>query len=194
MKFRQHLDVDIVALERLCCACGCHYLKAEIRELLGDEYDISLILVLDAYEYITFCRKLLSRGYLALCVSAPECRVYTHHFSGRFHFRPEDGIHSREPYERKYRLLHRYKVYGLLFCEAELFQRLAQHYLCSEICQRNTDGLTHERYCSRRPGIDFQYIDYIVLYGILYIHQAFHIKLFGHSVSVLLYDLYYIFA
>src|SRR3989338_2748629 len=112
-----------------------------------------LVLIFYADKDLAFRGQFLPGRYLALCVSRAEGGVYAHHLAGRSHLGAEDGIHAGKPYKREDGFLDSDEIEPLLFREPELIERLSQHYLCRQFCERDADRFAHKGDGSRPSRI-----------------------------------------
>ena len=121
--------------------------------------------------------------YNAQMVTVHQIGIQAHDFAGRAHFRREQNVLPEKTVERENRFLHRPILRLDFLREAEFLQGFAGHDLRGEFGQRNANGLAHKRHGARRARIDFQHENFLVLHGILDVHQADDLQLARHRVG-----------
>ena len=100
-------DLDASGGNRGGRAAGGHELKSEFGEHFCNAHHHRLIAIFDTDKGAARGRQFHARTHLRLHESLGEGLAHPHHFTGRFHLRPQDGVDSRKFHKRKDRLFHR---------------------------------------------------------------------------------------
>ncbi|MCY1537180.1 hypothetical protein D9M68_726680 [compost metagenome] len=139
-----------------------------------------LVLVLHADEHRAGIRQAHARGQLRLDEGFAEAHAHAHHFTGRLHFRTQDGVHARELHEREHGFLDREIRRHDFLGDALGSQRLAGHGARGDLGQLQAGGLGHVRHRARGARVHFQHVDVAALDRELHVHQAAHVQGLGH--------------
>src|SRR5690554_2077095 len=163
---------------------GGHHFETEFGQVTGHVGDEGLVVLTHADEHGTRGRQHLAGAQLRLGKSLGETVANAHHLAGGLHFRPKDGIHTRELGEREDRFLYREERRNHLFGEAQLLQRLASHHPRSDLRQGAANALGDEGHGTRSPRIHFDYVDGVALQRQLHVHQTDHTQLQRHALDL----------
>ncbi len=160
-------------------SAGSHHAKTHGHQLTRDFNGVRLVALLDRQEHLAAGLRIGQAGTgreLRLDEGLAKGSAHTHDFARRFHFRPEDGIDTREFVERKHRLFHAVVGRRDFPRDALLRQRLAGHAACGDFGELQPRGLGDKGHGARSPRVHFQQEDAILpvelLNGELHIHQA----------------------
>ena len=116
---------------------------------------------------------------MGLSEGQAEIVVDTHHLTGGFHLRPQDGIDPRKPAEGKNRFFDGYIFGDYLPGQPQRLKGFTHNHPGRHIGQGHTGGLAHKRNGSGSPWIHLDHIDNTISDRVLDVHETHHRQLFG---------------
>src|SRR5471030_2594964 len=170
-------------------ALGGDQREADLHQVARHFHGARLVRRFHRQEHLARLRQLDAGAQLRLDEGFSEGHADAHHFTGRFHFRSEDGVDAREFHEREHGFLdaevRRHDFLG----GALRGQSLANHAARRDLGQLQAGGLGHEGHGARGARVHFQHVDdvpqlaiYILLLDReLHVHQADHVQALGHQ-------------
>ena len=170
------LGLNVVAAEKLAGALGSDELESGFAQPAGDWHDFLLVAIGDANKDPAARRQYRARPHLRLEESRTKIRANPHHFTRRFHFRTQQAVGSGKFHKGQDRFLDRDMIRNNLFGKILLPQAFADHDPGGDLRQWPTNRLADERHRARGPWIDLDYIDLVLVYSVLHIHQTDHVE------------------
>ncbi len=176
--------LDALVVEHRRGAAGGVNLVAHVHEALDERHSLLLVFVLERDEDVALARDLVAGSQLALEVGKAAVAIEAHDFAGGFHFRRKRDVDTRELDEREYGFLDAHVRHVDFFGEADLFESFAQHAAASVACQRDADGLGHERHGTGGARVHFDHVEFAILHGELHIHEAANVEFLREFLGV----------
>ncbi len=146
-----------------------HEFEPHVYKLAGNLRHMPLVVVGHADKDGSLRRQFLSGSQLCFGERFAEVIGDTHHFAGRFHFWPEDGVDTRKFIPREYGRLHVIVASGVEIGAAlnefrqELAQLAARHESRRDLRQRDARRFRNEGHGARGSWVHFEHVNLAAL-------------------------------
>src|SRR5690606_960367 len=171
-------------LHALGRTCGGYDLEAQLDQLASHVRRGRLGILTHADAHSAPGRPHFAGAQLGFGEGFGEAVAHTHHLTGGLHFRPENGVDTRELGEGEYRFLHCEEGRNHFLGKAQLLERLAGHDPSGNLRQGAADALGDEGHGTRSTRVHFNHIDGVALQRQLHVHQTDHAQLQRHALDL----------